>query len=93
MRITIIVAAGLALLGVRRARACLEWRNRVEELARRIRDAFLAELDREIDHTVEEVRACSRVRYSSSTVRGRKAFRHSGRSKAIRTVRPSVERW
>ncbi|MEN8148621.1 MAG: dynamin family protein [Planctomycetota bacterium] len=51
------VAAGMAFLGVRRARACLEWRNRVDELSRRIRDAFGAELHHEIDRTVEEVRA------------------------------------
>ena len=43
--------------------------------------------------TLDEVLACSSVRKSSSTVWGRKAFRQSGRSNAIRTVRSSRERW
>ena len=34
------------------------------------------------------VRASSSTEYSSSTVRGRKAFRTSGRSNATRAIRP-----
>jgi signal recognition particle receptor subunit beta len=54
------VAAGLAVLGMRRARACLEWRNRVEALSERVRAAFREELDREVDRIVEEVKATYR---------------------------------
>jgi len=89
------VAVGLALLGMRRSRACLEWRNRVEELSRRIRDAFTAELDREVDRTVEDVRAAYLPYlefYEAEVERmGSDARALDGFVEALRRVRDEVE--
>jgi hypothetical protein len=89
------VAAGVAFLGIRRAKACLKWRNQVEELSRRIRAAFGAELHREIDKTVEEVRA-SYVPYlefyqAEVDRMGEEAGKLEGFVSELTTVRAGVE--
>jgi len=89
------VAAGLALLGMRRARARLEWRDRVDALSERIRAAFREELDREVDRTVSEVKSTYRPYlefYEAEVERmGDRARRLEGFAGELSEVRERVE--